>query len=1120
MRLKILGLQGAKSFTQIRIATQNMSVADTAAALASSGLNEAQQIKILMLKGVSSEEAATMVQTYGFVAAESAATAETNILSSSMTGLKTALHGLKAAFMSNPIGFVVTAAVTVISILVSLSNTIQGASEKLEESSDKVKELESDITGLCDELDTTQQRISELLRKDHLTIIEKDELEKLKQTNAELERQKSLKESTLKTERAKLESDFVNAVGEQGYVPSFEWYNQRQQGMGNDARFYKYIQQKTNGKVKLDEIDRYGDYILTGHAVDFSGEKWDTWASEFVTGLTKCLESLSEYDYEDLSDKAKDAVDYINDVQNTYLAASDKVKDVETAFQGIYNQERFSEGKEAIEKLKESGTLTSQALEKLYQSNDSVKALVDNMKKVGLVNYYASDSFDYLANQILEIDDATKAFVSDEASISAATEEIAKKIDDLNAALDDIQNVVSTVQEVSNNFNENGYYSTDDLQKLLSINSEYINLLIDENGQINTNSEAYKTYLEVKAKSLVLSQVESLYNNILGMTAEEAQAYANAKAYEEEAGSLEELISRKTEYYYSLALAQDNAQGTTAYTDAMKRSLDTVSNYMSVYDSWLNSLSSSTNEFTKQTNNATNALENQKKALEDQKNALENQKQALEDQKKALEDQKKGYNDGLNAIKDLVEWVEKYIKQTKEDEVEALEKKKNAIGEAIDKQKELLQAEKDEYDWNKSIGEKRNNVASAVLASVAAGFDNSSSGKKAQKKAREEQLKAEKDLQDTLYTHNIEVREKALDEAKEDSDNYYNERIEKIREYLNDETRLYKDACAMIDNDNGTLYSRLLNYCQTYTTVGRAEFDFMWNEAQRAMERYNTANLSTFSLLNMLQGKMYEVDNAINTISSSIETYESRISDVKTQLENLTESANAAANAIRTANSISLNNTPSTTPSTSSQKPELRIAKTVDLGNAPGVISNMFGTSLAPTYYVDYGRIRYKIKANSVFEAATAINRKLPITTPIKASDIHRYASGTRGAFGGLSLVDEQGIGSELIPATVGKGRYTILPQGNPVFSKAMTDELFNFASSPQNYIQKAVGSQISKVSNIKNNSAEIHNNVNIDIRGDATQSTITALRAEANNIVKQATDSVIDKVLRGRNWR
>ena len=109
-----------------------MSVADTAAALASSGLNEAQQIKILMLKGVGSEEAATMVQTYGFVAAESAATAETNILSSSMTGLKTALHGLKAAFMSNPIGFVVTAAVTVISILVSLSNTIQGASEKLE----------------------------------------------------------------------------------------------------------------------------------------------------------------------------------------------------------------------------------------------------------------------------------------------------------------------------------------------------------------------------------------------------------------------------------------------------------------------------------------------------------------------------------------------------------------------------------------------------------------------------------------------------------------------------------------------------------------------------------------------------------------------------------------------------------------------------------------------------------------------------------------------------------------------------------------------------------------------------------------------------------------------------
>lgn len=110
-----------------------------------------------------------------------------------------------------------------------------------------------------------------------------------------------------------------------------------------------------------------------------------------------------------------------------------------------------------------------------------------------------------------------------------------------------------------------------------------------------------------------------------------------------------------------------------------------------------------------------------------------------------------------------------------------------------------------------------------------------------------------------------------------------------------------------------------------------------------------------------------------------------------------------------------------------------------------------------------------------------------------------KYASGTKSAYGGLSIVDEEGIGTELIPTPVGGGRYTILPQGNPVFSKAMTNELFDFASNPSKYLSD-ISAQFADIPNnvVTNNQVAntISPTVNINIQGDATSSTVRALKA------------------------
>lgn len=67
------------------------------------------------------------------------------------------------------------------------------------------------------------------------------------------------------------------------------------------------------------------------------------------------------------------------------------------------------------------------------------------------------------------------------------------------------------------------------------------------------------------------------------------------------------------------------------------------------------------------------------------------------------------------------------------------------------------------------------------------------------------------------------------------------------------------------------------------------------------MQEYNTANLGTFELLNNLQGRIYEVDTAIDTVANGITAYEDKIQGVQNKLNDLSNSAVNAMNDIAAA---------------------------------------------------------------------------------------------------------------------------------------------------------------------------------------------------------------------------
>ena len=696
-----------------------------------------------------------------------------------------------------------------------------------------------------------------------------------------------------------------------------------------------------------------------------------------------------------------------------------------------------------------------------------------------------------------------------------ATGDIIDKIStkSLKTVIDDLENVNSKISDIISDYNTNKYFTLENLEDLSNIAPEYLNFLVNENGQISLNTKAYKAYLTSKAKSLLVDNLETLYSTILGMSAEEAQAYKNKKAYDEETDSVKALLTATTQLYYTKAEAKDKENNTTAYTDAMKTAFSTASAYASIFESYINSLSSSQNELSSSTDSATSSLNSEK-------TALENAKDALEDQKTALENTKTGYENAKSSIESLIDWVEKYIKQTKNDEIDALEKKKSAIDDLIDSQKELLEAEKDEYDWNKTIKEKQNSVASDALAASIASLDDSSAGKKAQKEANDKLASSKSDMFDSLYDHEIDLRKDALDNLKDAQDDYYDKEIDKLNDYLDDETQIYKDACSMIDNDNGTLYNKLLTYCKKYTTTTEAEFNNMWTSAKTALTNYNTANLNTYDLINDLQQSIYNVDSAISAVEKSISSYSDAIDTIQTKIDKLSSSASTAASKISSLGSSSLGTNNynldasqfSSSSSSSSSSGSSNSDKSTSSGNTD---SNNKTTKpvLANRWYVTLGKTRYESTMPSLGLAISDLIRKYIADVGydnanislINQKTVHHYATGTESAKGGLSLVGEKG--AEL----------RVLNPGDGILNNQIVRGLTALGTNPSQFIADAGKKLLSNIfgNNIKpnfsaitpNNSQEI--SIVNNIQGDVNQSTLKALVAAQKQIIQDSVKAV-----------
>jgi len=148
----------------------------------------------------------SLVQQFSFaITAQTGFTATTISASFAQLGfagsLKAVGVALKSLMLSNPVGWIIliTGAIYGISKAVEHFHvTLEEQREITQKLQEDYEEIKNKLEDVNSELKTAQDRINELNNKDSLTFVEKDELQKLKDANEELERRQRILEATTK----------------------------------------------------------------------------------------------------------------------------------------------------------------------------------------------------------------------------------------------------------------------------------------------------------------------------------------------------------------------------------------------------------------------------------------------------------------------------------------------------------------------------------------------------------------------------------------------------------------------------------------------------------------------------------------------------------------------------------------------------------------------------------------------------------------------------------------------------------------------------------------------------------------------------------------------------------
>ena len=726
-------------------------------------------------------------------------------------------------------------------------------------------------------------------------------------------------------------------------------------------------------------------------------------------------------------------------------------------------------------------------------------ALADSMSTLRDEINAQSDAYEYYMNAFNSygLDDYYKNQIAD-GSISIDViydDDLKDAISDCQDFYDKAQDAKTAVQELNIELKGLAKSRFDNIksqyEEQINQIDEYNNLLQKQLDIIETKGWISSTFLNESMKEQDMANLERLKEERTALT--NALDSGKIEKYSEQWYDMQSSINSVSSAIYDAEkaiIAYDKAIRQINW-DAFDRTRDDVENLISETDFLVELLKD--NGITDDNGNM-NDNGNAAQALLAQKYELYlNQAKAYKDEILKIDEELANdpYDKELiDRKQELIKAQQEAIKNSKEEKSaikdlmsNAYDKLKDSISDIITKIKDGLSVTKDLYDYEKNVKKQAANISSLQKQLMAIQGDNSESAQSKRQSLNSQLEDAKDELQQTEMEKAISDVEQILDNVQSELETWISERLDNIDELIGQ----------VIESSNTNAGS----ISDTITSTAESN-GYKLSESMASIWSTNTGNIT--NVLGDFSNKFVEGNNAItnvcNNINSAVQgllaNSNAEAQRVADEIARQQAEQNASSDGGYSSGSDYSGDDWSSNWNTDSDDSGSSYSGDVDwiyeenyyprdlLNIDQSVVDRLKWNSFASNFAA---RSQYYDQMGGEGQYYGTYDQNIFMLDWMKT---HGYRKGTKSATEGITLTDEEGLGSEVIFSKK-YGTLRKLDSGDMVFNKDQVEKLWDLSkgiTTPNMYMDN-LGAKLPDIPNVSNN---LSNKVDVQF-GDVTLS-------------------------------
>lgn len=747
----------------------------------------------------------------------------------------TAIKALTVAWLSSPF-VIVTAIIASISAVTTIISKLNSA---FDDSVDKINSVKNEYNELATSIETIEDKLKTLSKKikdiksGKIELVTNETLNKLEQQEKSLKQQLLIQEALVASKKKEVEQESLKTLK----TPVVS-------EIGVNAFQTKYVMPQEELQKAISEY-----------------EKLENRQESLLAQKAKLVEQgrIESVSYEQISKSLEKTEKEMKNVKRRGIELSDSLQ--------IVRDSLFSDNTE--------------------KKKDGITKLVDAFLSIIEVEENYKDSTDEIA------DAEEKAIIGSELfKESLASLELELSILS-GVTLTGLSDAFDLVNKAQQEMSDSGILSAETFQSLMGLGNEYIAILFNETGALDTSTNAQMALYKAKIEEMGITAARGQINLASSLAEEGKSYYALANATQMATNSkwneINALAVASGVEGKDLVALQNRINGIQRWTENAKKSVTVSSNYSTETKNSTRSTKSNTSA----TKENTNALKEQKKGLDDlidkYKSAINYIKNKLDEEVNALEDTK---NKELKTI---------------DEKISALNKQKDFEEKYYDEKIETLKKTNDEIENNINLEELQTNLAIAKSKVIKLYKD----GKFVYSEDTELVNEAQKNLSEYTRKQNYEKQLQELEDLKNGISKNLDEQIQNWEEHKNNVEKNYD---AQIESLN--------KY--------KDSFEQMVTSYQTSQDKLNAEQLSGIDFeKGNWETRLTNLQNFINKYNELLTTQKSLSAQIdETPSNNNTNNNNSNGN--NNNNNESAPNfvdTSSTLPNVEEQKKKYYIAK-------------------------------------------------------------------------------------------------------------------------------------------------------------------------------------------------